>query len=71
MFTPTVNYTEQKCSIAIEKFAFECDKSISVVTTNLHQQNLCMISGIIFVTFPYCIIYYSLHQEFLTVYAYL
>ena len=29
-----------------------------------------MASGIVFVTIPYCTIYYLLHQEFLTVYAY-
>ena len=35
-----------------EKLAFECDKSFSGVTTNLHQQNPCMTSGI---RFPNCI----------------
>ena len=54
MCAPTVNYTRQNCGIATETFAFKCDKSISVATTNPHQQNPCMISGIIFVTIPYC-----------------
>ena len=39
-------------------------------TTNLYQQNPCMTSGIIFVTIPYCNIYYLLYQEFLTLCAY-
>ena len=38
-------------------------------TINLHQQNPCMKSGILFVTIPYCTnctIYYLLYQEFFT-----
>ena len=54
----------------IEKLAFECDKNFSGATINLHQQNLCMTSGIIFLTIPYCTIYYLLYQEFFTVCAY-
>ena len=67
----TVNYTLQNYATATEKFAFECHKCFSDATTNLHQQNPCMTSGIIFVTIPYCTIYYLLYQEFLTACAYL
>ena len=48
----------------------QCDKSFSGGTTNLHQQNPFLTSGIIFVTIPYCTIYYLLYQEFLSVCAY-
>ena len=70
MCAPTVKYTRQNYGAATEKLDFEYDKSLSGVTTNLHQQNPCMTSGIIFVTIPYCIIYYLLYQEFLTVCVY-
>ena len=45
--------------------------SIGAVTTNVHQQNPCMTSGIILVTNPYYTIYYLLYQELFTVCAYL
>ena len=70
MCGPTVNYTQQNYGTATEKLAFECDKSFSAATTNLHQENLDMTSGIIFVTISYCTIYYLLYQEFLSVYVY-
>ena len=70
MCAPTVKYTRQNYGAATEKLAFECDTSFSGVTTNPHQQNPCMTSGIIFVTIPYCIIYYLLYQEFLAVCVY-
>ena len=38
-----------------------------IFVSKIHAE---MTIGIIFVTIPYCIIYYLLHQEFLTVYAY-
>ena len=61
-----------KLGTATEKLAFECNKSFSGATTNLRQQNnLCLTSGVIFVTIPYCTSYYLPHQEFLTVSAYL
>ena len=70
MCAPTINYTRQNYGTATEKLAFECDRSFSGATTNLHQQNRYMTSGIIFVTIPYCTIYYLLHQEFLAVCVY-
>ena len=70
MFAPTVNLIQQNYDTATEKLAFECDKSFSGATTDLRQQNPYMASGIIFVTIPYCIINYLLHQEFLTVCTY-
>ena len=70
MCVPTVNCAQQNHGTATEKVAFECDKSFRVATTNLHLQNPSMTSGIMFVTIPYCIIYYLLHQEFLVVCAY-
>ena len=51
------------CDISNEKLPFKCDKSISAATTNLQQQNPCMTSGIIFVTIPYCTIYYLLYRN--------
>ena len=54
-----------------EKLVFECDKSFSGATTNLRRQNPCMTSGIIFLTIPYCAIYYLLYQGFLIACAYL
>ena len=60
MCTSTVNYARHNCLIANEKLPFICDKSIIASTTYLHQQNPCMTSGIIFVTIPYCTIYYLL-----------
>ena len=65
-----VNYTRQNYDTTIEKLAFECDKNFSGATTNIHQQNPYMTSGIIFVTIPYCTIYYLLCQEFFTVCVY-
>ena len=59
MCAPTVHYMQLNCGLATENLAFECDKSFSVATTNLSQQNTCMTSGIVFVTIPYCTIYYS------------
>ena len=50
MCAPTVNYMQQNCDIATEKLTFECGKSIGAAATNLYQQNLCMTSGILFVT---------------------
>ena len=52
------------------KVAFECDKSFSGQTTNLHQQNSSMTRGIMFVNIPHYTIYYLIYQEFLTVCAY-
>ena len=69
MCTPTVNYKQQNYCTATEKLAFECNKNFSGATTNLHQ--ICVASGIIFATIPYCTIYYLLYQEFLTVCGYL
>ena len=63
----TVN-TGENYGTATEKLAFEYDKSGA--TINLHQQNPCMTSGIIFVTIPYYTIYYLLYQEFITICAY-
>ena len=60
----------QNYSTTTEKLAFECDKSLSGAIINLNQQNPYVTSGIIFVTIPYCTIYYLLYQEFLTVCAY-
>ena len=71
MFAPKGNYTRENYGTATEKWAFECDKSFSSAATNLHQQNPCMTSGVIFVTIPYCTIYYLPYQEFLTVCDYL
>ena len=47
----TVNYTQQNYGTLIEKLAFERGKSFIGATTNLHQQNPCMTSRIIFVPF--------------------
>ena len=52
MCVPPVNYTRQNCSAATEKLTFECEKSFSGPTANLHQQNLFMTSGIIFASIP-------------------
>ena len=71
MCGPTVNYTQRNYGTTTEKLAFQCDRSFSGATTNLHQENLDMTSGIIFVAIPYCTIYYLLYQEFLSVCAYL
>ena len=49
MCTATVNYTLQNYDTAKEKMAFECSKSFIGATTNFHQQNPFMTSGIIFV----------------------
>ena len=46
----------------------QCDKSFSGGTTNLHQQNPFLTSGIIFVTIPYCTIYYLLYQDYVCAY---
>ena len=70
MCAPTVKNTQQNYGTATEKFAFEYDKYFNGSATNLHQQNPCMASGIVFVTIPYCTTYYFLYQEFLTVSAY-
>ena len=70
MCGPTVNYTWQDYGTTTEKLEFECDKSFNGATANLHQQNPDMSNGIIFVTIPYCTIYYLLYQEFLSVCAY-
>ena len=72
MCSPTENYTQQNYGTTTEKLAFECNKSFSGTTTNLRQQNPYnhgFIHGIIFVTIPYHIIYYSLYQEFLILYV--
>ena len=61
MCGPTVNYTQQNYGTATEKLAFECDKSFSAATTNLHQQNPSMTIGIIFVIIPYRAIYELLY----------
>ena len=61
----TVNYMRQNYDRATEKLAFECDKSFSNATKNLHQQNSDIANEIIFVTIPYCTIYYLLYQEFI------
>ena len=66
----TLHYTRQNYGTITGKLAFERDKSFSGATTSLYQQNPCMTSGIIFVTIPYCTIYYLLYQEFFTVRAY-
>ena len=65
-----VFYTGQKYGTATEKLDFECNKSFNGATTNLHQQNPCMTSGIRFITILYCTIYHLLNQEFLTVCVY-
>ena len=70
MCAPMVNYIRQNYGTATEKLAFKCNKSFSGATTNLRQQNPCMTSGIIFLTIPYCAIYYLLYQVFLVVCAY-
>ena len=46
----------------------QCDKSFSGGTTDLHQQNPFLTSGIIFVTIPYCTIYYLLYQDYVCAY---
>ena len=69
MCAATVNYMRENYGTANEKFAFECDKSFSSATTNLHQQNPCMTSGIKLAIIPYCTVYYLLYQEFLIVCA--
>ena len=56
MCAPVVNYTQKNCGIATEKLAFECHKSINAATANLHQQNLCIASGIVLLTIAYCTI---------------
>ena len=66
MCAKTVYYTRQNYGTTTEKLAFECDKSFSGTTTNLHQQNPCMTSENKLVTIPYCTIYYLRYQEFLT-----
>ena len=58
--------TRQNYGTATEKLAFEYDKSFSGATTNLHQQNPSMASGIKLATISYCTIYYLLYQELLT-----
>ena len=69
MCAPTVNYAQQNYGIATEKLAFDCDKSFSGAGTNLHQQNPCMTSGIIFVTIPYGTIYYILLFTIYTIFT--
>ena len=46
MCAPTVNYKRLIYGTVFEKLAFECVKCFSCAATNLHQQNLCMTSGI-------------------------
>ena len=60
-----VNYTLQNYDTATEKLTFEWDKSFRGAPTNIHLQNPCMTSRIIFVTILYCTIYCLLYQEFL------
>ena len=62
--------TRQNYGTTTEKLAFEYDKSFTGATTNLHQQNPSMTSGIKLATIPYCTIYYLLYQEFLTLCVY-
>ena len=62
--------TRQNYGTTTEKLAFEYDKSFSGATTNLHQQNPSMTSGIKLATIPYCTIYYLLYQEFPTLCVY-
>ena len=69
MCAPTLNEIGQNYGTATEKMAFECNKSFSGAATNLRQQSPCVTSGIVFVTIPYCTIYYLPRQEFPTVYA--
>ena len=57
MCAPTVNYTRQNYGTANEKLAFECSKSVIGATTNLHQQNSFMASGIIFVPLWYHLVF--------------
>ena len=71
MCAPAVNYTQKNCGIATEKLTFECHKSINAATANLHQQNLCVASGIVLLIIAYCTIFYFLYQEFLMVCVYL
>ena len=71
MCAPAVNYTQKNCGIGAEKLAFECHKSINAATANLHQQNLCIASGIVLLIIAYCTIFYFLYQEFLMVCVYL
>lgn len=52
-----------------KNLALERDKSTGAATTNLHQKNPCMTSGIVFVATLYCTIYHLLYQEFLTEYV--
>ena len=70
MFGPTVNYTRENYGTTTKKLAFECEKSFSGATTNLHQESPDMKSGLTFVTIPYCTIYYLLYLEFLSACAY-
>ena len=62
MYALTINYTPQNYGTATEKLAFECGKSFSGAARNLHQENPCMTSEIIFVTILYFTIYYLLYQ---------
>ena len=63
------NWRDKTVAYLQKNLAFEHDKSIGAATANLHQQNPCMTSGIIFVATRYCTIYYLLYQEFLTEYV--
>ena len=63
-------YNTIKLWQATEKLASEYEKSFSGATTNLHQQNPSMRSGIKLATIPYCTIYYLLYQEFPTLCVY-
>ena len=55
---PRVRYTRQNFGTTTEKLALKCNKSFNCATTNCHKQNPCMASGNIFVTIPYCTIWY-------------
>ena len=70
MWATAVYYTRHSYGTATEKLAFEYDKSFSGATTNLHQQNPCITSGIKLVASPYCTINYLLYQELLTICAF-
>ena len=65
MCAPTANYSPQDYGTATENLTFECDKIFSCTITNLHQQNLYLTSGIIFVTSRCCTVNFLLYPEFL------
>ena len=55
MSTPMVKYKEQVCDIATENLAFLYYISMSTATASLHQQNLSVTNGNIFVSVSsYC-----------------